>query len=59
MSATIISNAIDNFANKEFTAYIMSRDCVLNDAKARSMLGYRPKVTVEDGLTALSGPHGE
>ncbi|OQW62275.1 MAG: 3-beta hydroxysteroid dehydrogenase [Proteobacteria bacterium HN_bin10] len=36
-----------------FGAMIMSRDAVLNDAKARRELGYAPVVSVEDGLRAL------
>ena len=34
-------------------AMVMSRDCTLNDAKARAELGYRPLVTVAAGLKAL------
>lgn len=34
-------------------AMVMSRDCTLNDAKARLELGYMPKITVRDGLAAL------
>jgi nucleoside-diphosphate-sugar epimerase len=37
-----------------FTANIMSRDCILVDAKARSELDYSPVVTREDGLKALA-----
>lgn len=37
-----------------FTANIMSRDCTLNDAKARRELGYTPPVTIEAGLKALA-----
>lgn len=36
-----------------FSAMIMSRECVLSDAKARTELGYRPVVSVDDGLRAL------
>lgn len=36
-----------------FSAMIMSRECVLSDAKARAELGYRPVVAVDDGLRAL------
>jgi nucleoside-diphosphate-sugar epimerase len=31
----------------------MARDCVLIGTKAKSELGYLPRVTVEEGLTAL------
>jgi nucleoside-diphosphate-sugar epimerase len=37
-----------------FTANIMSRDCILLDAKARKDMGYVPKVTMEEGLQALA-----
>lgn len=37
-----------------FSAMIMSRDCILSDAKARAELGYRPVISVEDGLKALA-----
>lgn len=37
-----------------FSAMIMSRDCVLSDAKARRELGYAPVISVEDGLRALA-----
>ncbi|MBI1365832.1 MAG: NAD-dependent epimerase/dehydratase family protein [Alphaproteobacteria bacterium] len=37
-----------------FTAHIMSRDCTINDAKARAELGYRPAVAVEEGLARLA-----
>jgi len=36
-----------------FTANIMSRDCILVDAKARKDMGYAPPFTVEQGLAAL------
>ncbi len=36
-----------------FSAMIMSRDCVLKDDKARAEMGYRPIISVEDGLRAL------
>ncbi len=36
-----------------FSAMILSRDCTLSDAKARSEMGYAPVITVEDGLRAL------
>jgi len=36
-----------------FTAHIMSRDCTLKDDKARAALGYRPLISVEDGMAAL------
>jgi len=34
-------------------AMVMARDCVLMGTKAKNELGYRPRVTVEDGLAAL------
>ncbi len=34
-------------------AMVMSRDCTLNDAKARRELGYLPKMSVSAGLAAL------
>lgn len=37
-----------------FSAMIMSRDCVLNDAKARRELGYAPVISVADGLRQLA-----
>jgi nucleoside-diphosphate-sugar epimerase len=38
-----------------FTAHIMSRDCTISDASARADLGYRPVITVEQGLARLAG----
>jgi nucleoside-diphosphate-sugar epimerase len=38
-----------------FTAHIMSRDCTISDARARAELGYRPVITVEQGLARLAG----
>lgn len=38
------------------TAMIMSRDCVLNGDKARRELGYRPLVSVKEGLDKMSAP---
>lgn len=38
-----------------FAAYMMSRDCTINDAKARADLGYRPVISVADGLARLAG----
>ena len=38
-----------------FTAHMMSRDCTIIDAKARAELGYRPVISVADGLTRLAG----
>lgn len=38
-----------------FTAHIMSRDCTINDAKARAGLGYRPVISVAEGLARLAG----
>ena len=37
-----------------FTANIMSRDCILLDAKARRDMGYAPPATIEQGLQALA-----
>jgi hypothetical protein len=37
-----------------FAANIMSRDCILVDAKARREMGYAPPFTIEQGLSALS-----
>jgi nucleoside-diphosphate-sugar epimerase len=37
-----------------FSAMILSRECVLNDAKARAELGYAPVMSVEDGLRGLA-----
>lgn len=37
-----------------FTAHIMSRDCTIRDEKARADLGYRPVVTLEEGLARLA-----
>lgn len=37
-----------------FTANIMSRDCVLTDAKARREMGYNPPTSIDDGLKALA-----
>ncbi|MEJ0061250.1 MAG: NAD-dependent epimerase/dehydratase family protein [Terricaulis sp.] len=37
-----------------FSAMILSRDAVLNDAKARAEMGYRPVISVEDGMGALA-----
>jgi nucleoside-diphosphate-sugar epimerase len=37
-----------------FSAMIMSRDCLLNDAKARRDMGYQPVISVEDGMRALA-----
>ncbi|MGQ0533495.1 MAG: NAD-dependent epimerase/dehydratase family protein [Caulobacteraceae bacterium] len=38
-----------------FGAMIMSRDSILNDAKARREMGYAPMISVEEGLMALRG----
>ncbi|MGH6951911.1 MAG: NAD-dependent epimerase/dehydratase family protein [Vitreimonas sp.] len=38
-----------------FSAMILSRDSILNDDKARAELGYRPVLSVEEGLKALAG----
>jgi nucleoside-diphosphate-sugar epimerase len=37
-----------------FGAMILSRDAILKDDKARAELGYRPLVSVEEGLRALT-----
>jgi len=37
-------------------AMVMARDCVLIGTKAGKELGYRPRVTVEEGLAALGRP---
>lgn len=37
-----------------FGAMIMSRDAILKDDKARAEMGYRPVISVEDGLRGLS-----
>lgn len=37
-----------------FAAAIMSRDCTLNDAKARAELGYSPKISLDAGLARLA-----
>lgn len=39
-----------------FAANMMSVDCVLVDDLARKELGYRPVVSVEEGLAALASP---
>jgi nucleoside-diphosphate-sugar epimerase len=38
-------------------AMVMTRDCILNDDKARRELGYRPKFSVEEGLQQLKAGH--
>jgi len=37
-----------------FSAMILSRDSILNDAKARRDLDYKPVISVEDGMRALA-----
>jgi nucleoside-diphosphate-sugar epimerase len=37
-----------------FVAGIMSRDCILVDAKARREMGYQPPFTMDQGLAALA-----
>ena len=37
-----------------FSAMILSRDSILNDAKARRDMGYKPVISVEDGMRALA-----
>lgn len=41
-----------------FAAAIMSRDCVLSDAKARREMSYQPPFTVSQGLEALAASRG-
>ncbi len=38
-----------------FAAHVMSRDCTISDARARADLGYRPLITLEEGLARLAG----
>jgi hypothetical protein len=38
-----------------FAAYVMSRDCTINDARARHELGYRPVVSLDAGIERLAG----
>ncbi|OFX05525.1 MAG: 3-beta hydroxysteroid dehydrogenase [Alphaproteobacteria bacterium RIFCSPHIGHO2_12_FULL_63_12] len=38
-----------------FAAHMMSRDCTINDAKAHAELGFRPVITVAEGLARLAG----
>ncbi len=38
----------------KFTAHIMSRECTLNDTKARAELGYSPIISRKDGLKNIS-----
>lgn len=40
-----------------FAANIMSRDCILNDAKARREMGYDPPFTIEAGLAAVAAEY--
>lgn len=37
-----------------FSAMILSRDCILKDDKARAEMGYRPVISVEDGMRGLA-----
>jgi len=37
-----------------FAANIMSRDCILTDAKARREMAYAPPFTIDQGLRALA-----
>jgi nucleoside-diphosphate-sugar epimerase len=37
-----------------FSAMIMSRDCILKDDKARAEMGYRPVISVDDGMRQLA-----
>lgn len=37
-----------------FTANIMCRDSIINDAKAREQLGYKPIITLQQGLAELT-----
>lgn len=41
-----------------FAANIMSRDCMLIDAKARREMGYAPPFTVDAGLAAVAAERG-
>ena len=36
-----------------FSAMILSRDSILKDDKARAELGYRPLISIEEGLRQL------
>ena len=36
-----------------FSAMIITRDCILTDAKARAEMGYAPVISVEDGMRQL------
>lgn len=38
-----------------FSAMIMTRDCILNDDKARRELGYKPVISVDEGMRQLAG----
>lgn len=37
-----------------FTAHIMSRDCTVRDARAKADLGYRPVISIDEGLARLA-----
>lgn len=37
-----------------FSAMILSRECVLTDAKARAAMGYAPVLSVDEGMRALA-----
>lgn len=37
-----------------FSAMILSRDCILSDAKIRREMGYAPVISVDDGMKALA-----
>ncbi len=37
-----------------FTAHLMSRDCTIRDDKAKAELGYRPVISVDEGLARLA-----
>src|SRR5450755_645697 len=39
------------------SAMVMARDCILIGTKAKSELGYRPRITVDEGLAALTKIH--
>ncbi len=39
-----------------FSAMILSRDSMLKDDKARAEMGYRPVISVEEGLKGLANP---
>ena len=38
----------------EFSLWVSSQECTLDDSKARSELGYKPVISREEGLAALA-----